>query len=116
MVNDRRTIVGAYARLRYPLFPGKLESCPQKPLNRKSFPTAPANAWPDPAALAKVKEIPKSDSNIKPVTQFVPRPLDLSHKMKSSQEEFVKQMSTMMTSFISQMDKFHQRQISKHTQ
>ncbi|GBN05498.1 putative RNA-directed DNA polymerase from transposon X-element, partial [Araneus ventricosus] len=74
--------------------------CPRNPLNRKSFPTAPANAWSDPTALAKVKETPKSDSNLKPVTQFLPRSVELSHKMPSSQEEFFKQMSTMMTSMI----------------
>ncbi|GBO04941.1 hypothetical protein AVEN_80664-1 [Araneus ventricosus] len=64
--------------------------CPKNPLNRKSFPTAPANAWSDPEALAKVKETPKSYSNLQPVTQFVPRPEELSHKMPSSQEEFFK--------------------------
>ncbi|GBN60419.1 hypothetical protein AVEN_102949-1 [Araneus ventricosus] len=62
--------------------------CPQKTLNRKSFPTAPANEWSDPAALAEVKETPISDSNLKPLTQFVPRPVELSHKMPSSEEEF----------------------------
>ncbi|GBM76963.1 hypothetical protein AVEN_230136-1 [Araneus ventricosus] len=86
----------------------------------KSFPTAPANAWSDPATLAKVKETPKCDSNLKLVTQFVPRPVELSHKMPSSQEEFFKQMSTtmtsMMSSFFSQLANFHQSQISKDIQ
>ncbi|GBN85974.1 hypothetical protein AVEN_201422-1 [Araneus ventricosus] len=94
--------------------------CPRNPLNRKSFPTAPANAWSDTAALAKVKETPKSDSNLKPVTQFLPRSVELSHKRPSSQEEFFKQMSTMMTSmmssFFSQLANFHQSQMSKHIQ
>ncbi|GBN11978.1 hypothetical protein AVEN_214641-1 [Araneus ventricosus] len=44
--------------------------CPPNPPNWKSFPTAPFNAWSDLAALAKVKETPKSDSNLKPVTQW----------------------------------------------
>ncbi|GBN91012.1 putative RNA-directed DNA polymerase from transposon X-element [Araneus ventricosus] len=48
--------------------------CPQNPLNRKSFPTAPANAWSDPAALEKVKETPKSDSNLKPLERWGIKP------------------------------------------
>ncbi|GBN61235.1 hypothetical protein AVEN_226505-1 [Araneus ventricosus] len=45
--------------------------CPKNPLNIKSFPTAPANAWSDPAVLAKIKETPKSDYNLKPTTQGI---------------------------------------------
>ncbi|GBO29655.1 hypothetical protein AVEN_121587-1 [Araneus ventricosus] len=47
-----------------------IQAAPETP-KQKSFPTAPANAWSDPAALAKVGLSPKSDSrNSKAATHF----------------------------------------------
>ncbi|GBN67055.1 hypothetical protein AVEN_121721-1 [Araneus ventricosus] len=81
--------------------------CPKNPLNRKSFPAAPTNAWSDPAALAKIKEKPRQASTSKSEMQFLPNPSTSSQNPPVNQENFFLQMSNMMSSFFNQMAKFH---------
>ncbi|GBO44388.1 hypothetical protein AVEN_123042-1 [Araneus ventricosus] len=94
--------------------------CPKNPLNRKSFPAAPTNAWSDPAALARIKEKPRQASTSKTEIQFLPNPSTTSQNPPANQENFFLQMSnmmsTMMSSFFNQMAKFHQSNQPLHIQ
>ncbi|GBN86769.1 hypothetical protein AVEN_179843-1 [Araneus ventricosus] len=89
--------------------------CPKNPINRRTFPEAPENAWADPAIIAKIKmpSTPAAEPNRSPVTQRIPRSVQLaSNANPPTQEVFFKQMSqimsNMMNSFFSQMANYYQ--------
>lgn len=94
--------------------------CPKNPLNRRSFPAPPPNAWSDPLAIAKVKEVPQQNPTPPPATQSVPRAVQRNQNQPQSQEAFFNHMSnlmsTMMTTFFSQMAKFQQCNQSTNVQ
>ncbi|GBO22578.1 putative RNA-directed DNA polymerase from transposon X-element [Araneus ventricosus] len=73
--------------------------CPKNPVNRRTFPEAPENAWADPAIIAKIEmpPTPAVEPNPNPTTQLIPRPVQLaSNANPPTQEVFFKQMSQMI--------------------
>ncbi|GBO13243.1 hypothetical protein AVEN_271335-1 [Araneus ventricosus] len=89
--------------------------CPKNSINRRTFPEAPENAWDDPAIISKIKmpPTPAEEPNTSPVTQFIPRSVQLaSNANPPTQEVIFKQisemMSSMMNSLFSQMANYYQ--------
>ncbi|GBO42032.1 hypothetical protein AVEN_63544-1 [Araneus ventricosus] len=60
--------------------------CPKNPINRRTLPEVPENAWADSAIIPKIKmpPTPAEEPNPSPVTQFIPGSVQLSSNANPS--------------------------------